>query len=81
MSLYYICRCTGCSAVWLAYLHGVQVVGGSNPLIPTRRFKPGVYTGLFCIYASSLPPQLRHVFLPNLIFPVTAYITESPHML
>lgn len=26
---------TGCSAAWLAYLHGVQVVGGSNPLIPT----------------------------------------------
>src|SRR5690606_4779271 len=30
---------TGCSAAWLAYLHGVQVVGGSNPLIPTRRYR------------------------------------------
>ena len=30
-----ILHATGCSAVWLAYLHGVQVVGGSNPLIPT----------------------------------------------
>ena len=23
---------SGCSAAWLAHLHGVQVVGGSNPL-------------------------------------------------
>ena len=26
---------SGCSAVWLAHLHGVQRVGGSNPLSPT----------------------------------------------
>ncbi len=29
---------SGRSAAWLAYLHGVQVVGGSNPLVPTRLF-------------------------------------------
>ena len=32
---------TGRSAVWLAYLHGVQVVGGSNPLVPTRMSERG----------------------------------------
>ena len=37
--LYYTHCCTGCSAAWLAYLHGVQVVGGSNPLIPTRLYQ------------------------------------------
>ena len=27
---------SGCSAVWVAYLNGVQAVAGSNPVIPTR---------------------------------------------
>ena len=29
---------SGCSAVRLAYLNGVQVVAGSNPVIPTISF-------------------------------------------
>ncbi len=33
---------SGCSAAWLAHLHGVQGVGGSNPLtqisFPSHRF-------------------------------------------
>jgi hypothetical protein len=28
-------KSSGRSAAWLAHLHGVQVVGGSNPLVPT----------------------------------------------
>ena len=41
---------TGCSAAWLAYLHGVQVVGGSNPLIPTKFLKSSAdfSRALFC---------------------------------
>ena len=27
--------CSGRGAAWLAHLHGVQGVGGSNPLVPT----------------------------------------------
>ena len=27
---------SGRSAVWLAHLNGVQGVGGSNPLVPTK---------------------------------------------
>ena len=30
---------SGCSAVWVAYLNGVQAVAGSNPVIPTRIIK------------------------------------------
>ena len=27
---------SGCSAIWLARLHGVQKVAGSNPVTPTK---------------------------------------------
>lgn len=51
ITLYYISRCTGCSAAWLAYLHGVQVVGGSNPLIPTRYLKGHEYTECYLYWS------------------------------
>ena len=31
---------SGRSAVWLAHLNGVQGVGGSNPLVPTKLYSP-----------------------------------------
>ena len=34
-----IIKMSGRSAVWLAHLNGVQVVGGSNPLAPKLYFK------------------------------------------
>ena len=56
---------SGCSAVRVAYLNGVQVVAGSNPVIPTINF-PGL-PGFFV-------SMLRNSILPMYLNPLRLYV-------
>ena len=57
---------TGRSAVWLAHLHGVQGVGGSNPLVPT----------ICCIVLVFISLSLSTIF-PFLLSTVTRTVDNS----